>query len=192
MKQSLTILGGILFALALLVIGTVSSTYNTLNEVDQSIQASWKDMDVWYDKFWLSVKESAQVTDKYAEDFRGVFLSSMDARYQGKGPATFLMESNPQLSSESYTALQRTIEAGRGEYAQAQRGLVDRQRVYAQMLRSFPTVLYVGFLGFPREIVGSNAPPSDLDGDGVLTALDYPTLTTGKNQTQQGPVSIFD
>lgn len=175
----------VLVAFAVLAIGIAAvaiGSYNELNTEEQGVQAAWRDSQVQYDKFWKTVKETAQVTDKYAADFKETFLGSIEGRYDPERPVQFLMEANPGLPPDTYLTLQHVIEAGRGDFAQTQRTLIDSQRRYATSLRSFPTVLMAHSFGYPSEITGEYAPQDDIDGDGKKTVLDYRSVTSERTQ----------
>lgn len=177
--RAFLVLGALLLTFGLGIAMMIGGTYNDLNEQDIGVTAVYRDSQVWYDNFWKKVKETAQVADAYKTDFKDVFIASIEGRYEGKDPAvSFIMEKNPSLDASLYTRIQDVIETGRNEFAQTQRTLVDRQRRYETSLRSFPNTLFVGFLGFPREVNGEWRPTSDRDGDGLYTVLDYPTVTS--------------
>lgn len=178
--------------IALLVLGSIAfggitiawSTYNSLNVQEIAVETSWKDSQVWYDTFWKKVQEQAQVTDKYAADFKEAFIGSVGKRYDGKDPAvSLIMEANPTLSPEVYTRLQTTIDAGRTDFAETQRVLLDKQRIYKTTLRSPVAAMLKGLFGFPSEEQGDLRPAKDTDGDGRYTVLDYPIVTS--DQTSQ-------
>ena len=167
--------------LALLAVGSAISFYNGAVSQENSIVATYKDSQLQYDKFWKTVKESAQVTDAYKEDFKEIFLGSMDARYDGKDPAlSFIMESNPTLDPAAYLQLQRVIESGRADFTRSQSTLVDKQRAYETSIETFPNVVMAGFFDFPKSQVGEYAPAEDIDMDGKATVLDYRIVTSSK------------
>ncbi len=182
MKNTLIIVLAVLAATGLVGGCTVMSTYNGLNAQEKGVRATWRDSQVWYDTFWKKVSETAQVTSQYKDDFKEVFLGSIEGRYAADRPVQFIMESNPSLSPDLYKQVQRVIESGRDDFAQTQRTLVDRQRAYETSLSSFPNVLLANFMGFPHDIIGEDKPEKDLDGDGRYTVLDLPIVTSGKTQ----------
>jgi hypothetical protein len=162
---------------------TVASTYNGLVGQENGVTATWRDSQVQYDTFWKKVKEVAQVPEAYKDALKEIMLDTTKARYEGKDPA-FLMitEANPNLDPSMYVQVQRVIEAGRNDFAQTQRTLVDRQRAFGTNLQTFPNNIVAGVLGFPHEVNGEFRPAKDLDGDGKYTVLDYPTVTSAKTQ----------
>jgi hypothetical protein len=197
------ILGGLLAAVALVgAFGLVGgcgavSLNNDLVSQEQGIKATWRDSQVQYDTFWKTVRETAQVTDKYKEDFREILHGAIEGRYDNQKMVMFIMEQNPNLDSEAYTRLQQIIEAGRNDFARTQRTLVDRQRRYETDLSTFPNSFVAGWMGFPHEVNGEYAPATDVDGDGRYTVLDYRTVTSTKTQEvfrtgrEDQPLNVF-
>lgn len=195
---TLAVIAASLMGLVLILGLSVMSYNNNCVSQEAGLEATWEDSQVQYDKFWKTVKEQAQVTDKYASDFKAIFLGSIEGRYEGKDPAVqMLMEANPSLDSSMYQQLARTIEAGRNDFARTQRTLVDKKRAYKTTLTKFPGSMVAGSLGYPSEATGKYAPPQDSDGDGRITVLDYESITSGKTQAvfQSGqedePLNVF-
>jgi len=171
---------------------------NTAVSQENGVVATYRDSQVWYDNFWKKVSETAQVTDKYKDDFKDVFLGSIEGRYENSKPTMFIMESNPTLDPALYTKVQDVIEAGRNDFSQTQRTLVDRQREYNTTLQTFPNSAMAGFLGFPKEVQGELRPTTDTDGDGKFTVLDYPIVTSQKTKAvfqageDNAPLNVFE
>jgi hypothetical protein len=198
MKNVLLIGGGVVLVMVIAVVGIVVGFNNSAVSQENGIEATWKDSQVQYDAFWKKVKETGQVTDRYADDFKELFLGSMEARYDGKDPAlNFIMEANPALPPDNYERLQTVIEEGRNDFARTQRTLVDKQRAYETHIEKFPNSSLAGMLGFPRPVTGEYAPPEDTDGDGTVTVLDYKIVTSSKTQEvfetgrEDNPVDVF-
>jgi len=198
MKNTLLIGGAVVLVMLIAVVGTAIGFNNNCVGQEKGLEATWKDSQVQYDAFWKKVKETAQVTDKYAADFKEVFLGSMDARYEGKDPAfQFIMEANPALPPESYSRVQDVIETGRNDFARTQRTLVDKQRAYETHIETFPNSMLAGMFGFPKVVTGEYAPPDDIDGDGKVTVLDYKIVTSAKTQEvfatgrEDEPLDVF-
>ncbi len=181
MKET-TIIGACVAAFLAIVVGlTTLSWYNTAVQLDNGVRAQWQENQNSYDAFWKKVKETAQVPDRFKDDFKEILLGAVDKRYAGKDPAvSFITEQNPGLPSDMYVQVQRVIEAGRNEFRTSQTSLLDRQRKYKNHLETGMGV----FLSFshPREITGTLKPPRDQDGDGKFTSLDYPIVTSSQTQ----------
>ena len=178
----LAVLGIVCLIGAILAL-TVISFKNRAVGAENAVKMQFQDNQNRYDSFWKQVRETAQVADGYKEDFKQVMVASIQGRYQGKDPMLlFIQEKNPQLDPKLYTRIQDVIESGRNDFKRSQTDLLDRQRRYATTLQEFPGSVYAGWLGLPTELHGPLAPPADLDGDGKLTVLDYPIVTSAKTK----------
>lgn len=152
---------------------------------EEGVVAAYQDNQNVYDAFWKKVQETAQVPDRYKDDFKDVLVGAVEGRYGENGSQAmfqFIQEQNPALDPGLYKQVQQTIEAGRNDFARAQSSLLDRQRRFRTHLRTFPGSLFASALGFPHEIHGELAPPRDQDGDGLLTALDYGIVTSTRTK----------
>lgn len=204
MSSNSNVIGGALITLGLLgafgLVGGCStiSLNNSFVAQEKGIKATWLDSQVQYDTFWKKVKETAQVTDQYKEDFKEILLGAIDGRYENQKMVMFIMEQNPQLDAAAYVQLQQVIESGRNDFARTQRTLVDKQRRYDTSLSTFPNNVVAGALGFPKSVAGDSAPSSDADDDGKLTVLDYKTVTSSKTQKvfstglENEPLNVFN
>lgn len=184
MKTGLMVTAAVVFGLVLIAGLMAMGWYNTSVSLEASVKAQWQQNQNNYDKFWKTVKETAQVTDKYAKDFKEVFLGAVQGRYENGTGQVFAMiqEANPNLSPELYEKVQTVIEAGRTDFMRSQEDLLDKQRRYETHLNSASGALFGSFFSFPKEIMGDLRPPKDKDGDGLYTALDYPIVTSGKTK----------
>lgn len=193
----------VLALLGLVFAGTAISTYNSTISQEEGITAVYRDSMLEYDRFWKTVSEQAQIPAKFKDDFREVMTAEMDARYKGKDPMLlFVEEKNASLSPDLYAQVQRTIEAGRQTFTESQQTLNDRQRRYRTHLKTFPNNMVTGFLGFPSEICvrgqcGDYDPQVDIDHDGLITAMDYKIVTSGrtldvfKSGREDEPINVF-
>lgn len=183
--------------LATIMLLEVVSTANQLAASEEGILAVRRDGELRYDAFWKKVSEQAQVQSKYKEDFKDVFLGSIEGRYGDDRAVAWIAESNPTLDSSVYVNLQKTLAAGREEFTVTQETLVDRQRSYRTTLRKFPDGMIAGFLGYPKEVTGNDRPQKDLDGDGRFTVLDFPFVTSSKANAvitsglEEQPLNVF-
>jgi len=121
---------------------------NTEIELREQAVAQEKDNQNIYDKTWKTIKQKAQITDKYAKDFKDIYSNLMNSRYQGdqKSNPTFkwIHEQNPQFSVEMYKDLSDAIEANRAEFARVQSRLIDIKREHDVLRKRFPSKLIVG------------------------------------------------
>lgn len=202
MSTTLKILiaGGAAFLLLLLV-GFVSMTgwYDSAIKLENTTIAQWKDNQNTYDAFWKTVKEVAQVPDKYKDDFKQLLVADTTAKFGPEGSkATFQWFQDRQINFDAglYRKVQDVIESGRQDFKRSQTELLDKQRKVADMTQSYWGSVMAKHYSFPRDLKGDTAPPKDLDGDGRLTVLDYPIVTSARTQKafqtgQDDEVQVF-
>jgi hypothetical protein len=179
------IAGGITLVLLFSMIASCVSFRNTAVKLESSVKAQYQSNQNTYDAFWKKVTEVAQVPDEYKEAFKDVLVADTSARYGKEGAdATMLwiQERSINFDASLYKQLATIIEGGRNEFRQSQDDLLDKQRVYENHLNTVNGSLWAGFNGFPKVVGGDLAPPSDKDGDGLLTVLDYKIVTSSKTQ----------
>ena len=111
----------------------------------------------------------------YRDDFTKVVQAQMQGRYGKEGSkASFqwLKEHNVQFDSTLYVQMQRMIEAGRNDFEQNQKVLIDKKRLYQKALDSMPTGIVMRFIGFPK---------IDLNKFGIVTSdFSDKAFATGK------------
>lgn len=172
--------------LTLLFVGAAVNFHNTSVRLENSTKAQWQQNQNNYDKFWKTISEMAQVPDKYKEDFKDVLVGNTEARYGSDGSRAqwqWIQEHSVNFDSSMYSKIMTAIEAGRTDFEQNQKLLLDKQRKYADHIESAGGSYFRMFMSFPREVMGEVAPPSDRDGDGMLTVLDYPIVTSKRTKT---------
>ena len=94
-----------------------------------------------FDETWKSVKQIAEVTDKYANDFKEIYPELMEGRYgnsRGGALMSWVQESNPDLSTDMYKKLANVIEIKRAEFTNIQKQLLDIKREHDNLLDTFP------------------------------------------------------
>ncbi len=189
--ESIKFRAGLVAASGLLLVGVVSGCsaigwYNDSVKMESSVKAQYNNNRNEYDAFWKKVKETAQVPDKYKDDFKEVLIADTTAKYGKDGSQAMFQWFNDRdvkLDPKLYTRVQDVIEVGRNDFKRGQTELLDKQRVYQVHVNSFWGRMAGGLMGFPSEVKGDLAPTKDLDGDGVLTVLDYPIVTSKKTDT---------
>lgn len=116
--------------------GLMLSQRNHAVGLEEQISAQHVANKSTYDNMWKKFKEVAQVTDKQAEHFKEVYTEMITGRYQdGDTLMKMVTESNPQLSPEVYTQLQREISAGRDTFDKSQKRIADLIREYNTYIR---------------------------------------------------------
>lgn len=201
LTKKILIIAGAAFLLLLLV-GFVSMTswYDTAVKTENTTIAQWKDNQNTYDAFWKTVKETAQVPDKYKDDFKQLLVADTTAKFGPEGSkATMQWFQDRQINFDAglYRKVQDVIESGRQDFKRSQTTLLDKQRKVADMTQSYWGGVMAKHYDFPRELHGEAAPPKDLDGDNRLTVLDYPIVTSAHTQKafqtgQDDEVQVFN
>lgn len=197
-KATLLVIGASVLVLVLAFVGMYVNFYNTAVRLENSTSAQYVQNQNNYDKFWKSISEMSQVPDKYKDDFKDVLIGNTEARYgEGGSKATFqwIQEHSVNFDASMYAKLMTAIEAGRKDFEQNQKLLLDKQRRYKDHLGSVRGALLAGSR-FPRDLSGPKAPVEDLDGDGRLSVLDYPIVTSKRTKRafeegEDEPLQVF-
>lgn len=184
--SKLKLIIGVGLALVLVVgFASVTGWYNSSVSLEEGIKAQYMNNKNEYDAFWKKVKEVAQVPDKYKEDFKEVLVSETEAKF-GEGGSNAVMQwfkdRDINFDATQYTRIQDVIESGRNDFKRAQTELLDKQRKYRTHLKTFKGKMVGSLFSFPNPVGGELAPAKDLDGDGFLTVLDYPIVTSQKTE----------
>jgi len=186
--------------LLLAIIGSYISFYNTAVKLENTTRAQFQSNKNAYDSMWKTIQEVAQVPQQYKDDFKDLLVTETTAKYGDKGSqATFqwFKDRDLKLPPEMYTKVQTAIEANRAEFRRGQDVLLDKQRRYSDHIQSFGGSIWAGMSGHPKPVMGELAPTKDLDGDGVMTVLDYPIVTSAKTEAafatgeDNEPVNVF-
>ena len=99
-----------------------------------------------FDNLWKTISQQAQISDKYADDFKKIYVEIMDARYdnaRGGALLSFVTEANPNFDSSLYSTLMKTIEAKRAEFTNNQNKLRDLKREHDNLLSLFPSSIFL-------------------------------------------------
>src|SRR5690606_7192000 len=86
-----------------------------------------------YAQYGQKVLEVAQVPDMYIADVVKVTTAALEGRYGPDGSKAvfqWIQEQNPNVDPSLYRAVQQVIEAGRSDFENGQRRLIDVRRQY--------------------------------------------------------------
>jgi len=103
-----------------------------------------------YDKMWKVLKQQAQIPDKYKSDFKEVYQTIMEGRYNDANRGQFMAwikEHNPQYDSTMYNKLMVSIEANRTEFFMEQKKLRSFKKEHDDLVMVFPSSIIVGSRG---------------------------------------------
>lgn len=134
---------------AIVMAGTALSWYKAENSQRLLVSAHQQKNEVVFDNVWKTVAQLAQVTDKYKESFKDVYVGIMDGRY-GKGDGTLMkwvQESNPNFEPSMFTKLMNVIEGSNAEFTENQKMLIDLGREHDLILTTPPASIFYSLLG---------------------------------------------
>ncbi len=143
------VLAGIFGVFSLVIFFSVLiSAGNREADLRTRIEASQKANQVVYDRVWKVIQQQANVSEKYADDFRNIYKDIMDARNpQGQATlAKFVTESNPNFDSSLFKQLMSSIEANRRDFEQNQKSLIDIHAEHTKLFRKFPSSIFMNML----------------------------------------------
>ena len=181
MNRVMAILGGVALILGIVCFLSAISWHDEAVNKEEGVKAQVRDNQNEYDSFWKKVQESAQVPSQYKEDFKEVLAAETSAKYGKDGSQAtvqWFKDRNISFPDTMYIKLMTMIESGRNDFKRGQTLLVDKQATYSKTLKSFWGSQLAGYWNLPSTVQGALAPPRDLDGDGRLTVLDYPIVTS--------------
>lgn len=162
------------------------SFYNTAVSLENGVEAQYRDNQGEYDSMWKKVVETARVPSQYKDDFKEVLAADNASRYGAGGSGAafqWLTEHEVPFDATLYRQVQQVIEAGRNDFQRGQRQLADKQRAYKNHVQGAGGKFWTSTLfSFPRDVRGADAPSTDLDGDGRVTVLDYPIVTSDRTR----------
>lgn len=136
----------------LVIIGILAGTYITYNNkyvtLKNLIAAKQTDIENNYDAMWKILSQQAQVSDKYKEGFKEIYIGIMEGRYQDKGEKqgslmSWIKEANPQFDSSLYSKLMVSIESNRKEFMNKQTQLIDMGREMENLQKLIPSKFFV-------------------------------------------------
>ena len=146
-------LTGALVAVAIVVIASYITAFNSGNAMEAALRAQQDNNRNIYASYTQKVMEAAQVPAMMRDDMSRVVRDALEARYGEQGSRAVLQmitEQNPNLDPELYRKVQQIIESGRDEFKTAQTRLIDVKRSYETSLGSFWTGMWLRIAGYPK------------------------------------------
>ncbi len=141
------------FVLAIIMgIGSYMSANNTANAYEQSIIAAHDQSRNVLGQYAPKLKEALGVTKLQASAVEEVITKANESRYGEEGSQAsiqWIMEQNPNLDQSTYAKILTLIEAGRNDFALAQKDKIDRVRSYKTALGTMPTSFFYRLAGYP-------------------------------------------
>lgn len=139
------VIGVLLLGLSVAYFGIAVSYKNDEIAVREAITAQVDQNKNTFDVMYKVIAQKAQVNEKYASDFKDVYIKSMTARYSDKNPAMMWIKENvPNLDPSIYKELGNTIESQREKFAMEQKRLIGLKEQHNKMLKQFPSSWFLG------------------------------------------------
>ena len=141
-KTIFTISGiGVIILFAIVIFTQYISITNQEVRLRNQFDAEQQKIEMVYDNMWKTIQQTAEVSDKYQESFKEIYVQIMDKRYD-KNDGTlmnWIKEANPNFDIRLYDKLATTIEVERHRFLNAQTKAVDIQRIHNNMLDVIPS-----------------------------------------------------
>lgn len=169
MARSSLIVLGVIVVLVLVFVLPITGTYNRLIQLSQQVDKTWADVETQYQRRFDLIPNLVAATKGFLQQERAVFDSIAQARtrYAGSPPGSparveaanqlegalarllVIVENYPTLrSSDVVQRLMVDLSGTENDVAAARRAYNQVVRDYNATLKSFPTVLVAGSLGF--------------------------------------------
>ena len=99
-----------------------------------------------YTKMWEIITKQADVSAKYADDFKEIYPSLIEGRYDNGGGQMmqWIQEHNPEFDTGLYSKLMVSIEAQRESFHNTQKQLLDLSRQHNTLLHQIPSRWFLG------------------------------------------------
>lgn len=154
MGKLVGIILGAIFCAVILIVGAAYLTYaNQGARFEARIDAQRLQNENLLAQHEQKVLEAAQVPAMQTEDLKSMYRDVMQGRYGAEGSKALfqmLREDNPKLDQTTYIKLQQIIEAGRNDFANGQKNLLDVCRAYKTNLKAPWSGFWLGVAGYPQ------------------------------------------
>lgn len=153
MKKGLVLSLIIVFILAMIIVTQYISYHNTWTDKKNLYIEQIDDNKIIYDKVWKVIQQQASVSEKYADDFKEVYVEMMEARNYGGEAFKWIKEQNPNFSQDMYKQLMSTIEVQRSEFALNQKRAMSIYKELKNLKEQIPSSFYLGGKEIPELVM---------------------------------------
>jgi hypothetical protein len=132
---------------------SVVNTNNSLVQQEEGIIAAYDNGENVHSNTLKKITQAGFVTENYSDKVKETISEAIRGRYGPDGiqaGMVWIKEENPNISPDLWNRVLTIIEAGNNAFAATQTDRLDRIRVYRTNLRSFPSSMVAGVLGFPK------------------------------------------
>ncbi|MDR5695568.1 MAG: LemA family protein [Armatimonadota bacterium] len=166
--RGLVIVALVILLLLVVVGGSLAGTYNRLVQASQQVDQSWANVETQYQRRFDLIPNLVEATKGFLQQERAIFGQIAEARTRYAGARTpserveaanqlegalarllVIVENYPTLrSSETVQRLMAELAGTENEIAFARRAYNQTVLQYNTLVKTFPTNLVAGFLGF--------------------------------------------
>jgi hypothetical protein len=132
------------------------SAYNGAIKTENSLVAQYEQNQNNLSQYSNKIGEMVQIPTMYKNDYKEVITGALQGRYGKDGSQAmfqFLKEHEINFDSSLYGKIQDAMVIGRDKFENEQKKLIDRQRVYQDMIGTVPKGLLLKMFGFPTNKV---------------------------------------
>lgn len=153
MKKGLVLTLIIVGVLGAIIMTQYISYHNTWTDKKNLYIEQIDDNKIIYDKVWKVIQQQASVSEKYADDFREVYVEMMEARNYGGEAFKWIQEQNPNFSQDMYKQLMSTIEVQRSEFALNQKRAMSIYKELKNLKEQIPSTFYLSGKELPELVM---------------------------------------
>lgn len=123
--------------------------YNTELNLRKQIEAQQLNNTNEFDVMWKSIKQSANVADKYKDGLKEVMMAYTEGRSVESDQllVNWTKEAVPNIDSSIYKQLMNTIVASRKTFAREQKQLIDLNRQHDILIQKMPNAIFYNLMG---------------------------------------------
>lgn len=149
MSKKLLISLGIAFVVSIIVftlIATWVGYSNRHNELHIACGSQETKLTNFYDRMWKTLQTEASISNKYADDFKSIYIPLMEKRYGGEGDGSLMkwvQERNPVFDNSMYKKLMTSVESLRAEFYNENNKLVSIKQEHDMLVVKIPSRFFV-------------------------------------------------
>lgn len=143
--KALAVVGAVL-ALGLMFGLMYMSYSNSEVRLRNAVTAQGKANETSFDTCWKIIQGQAQVSEKYKDSFKEIYVGLMEGRHYEKGGnlMKWITEANPAFDIKLFEKVANSIEAQRTAFMRDQQKLIDLKREHDNLLTTMPGSWFLG------------------------------------------------
>jgi len=147
-RKQIVILSTIGVVLTLFLVGFLNYTsiYDRNVELKSEFKAQMGVIEGTYDNMWTVMHDEAGIADKYAKDFKEIYIPMIEGRYsKGDGALMkWVTEHNPNFDVSLYKNLMQSVEALRTEFLNTEKRALSIVQEHDNLRHRFWSRIFLG------------------------------------------------